>query len=113
MNDLISRAAAIEAVGEIHPLDYNAQSTVNRIKAIPSAQEWIPCSERLPEDEQWVLVWGHGQRVPIMMFREYGAWIDDQYEFHTTVTHWMPLPKPPKEEEATEAWNRRADDDQT
>lgn len=39
MNDLISRQAAIEAVGEVHPLDYNAQSTVNRIKKIPSAQE--------------------------------------------------------------------------
>ena len=59
---------------------------------------WIPVTERLPEDGQWVLVWGHGQKIPIMMFRESGAWIDDQFEFHTAVTHWMPLPEPPKEE---------------
>ena len=39
MNDLISRRAAIEAVEEVHPLDYNAQAIVNRIKKIPSAQE--------------------------------------------------------------------------
>lgn len=98
MNDIISRQAAIEAVGEVHPLDYNAQSTINRIKKIPSAQEWIPCSERLPDDGQWVLVWGKWQENPIMMFRENDAWIDDQFEFYDTVTHWMPLPEPPKEE---------------
>ena len=63
-----------------------------------SKPRWIPVSERLPEDGQWVLVWGHGQKIPIMMFRESGAWIDDQFEFHTTITHWMPLPEPPKEE---------------
>jgi len=58
---------------------------------------WISVEERLPEDEQWLLVWGHGQKIPTMMFRESGAWIDDQFEFHTTITHWMPLPAPPKE----------------
>ena len=57
---------------------------------------WISVEERLPEDEQWLLVWGHGQKIPTMMFRESGAWIDDQFEFHTTITHWMPLPTPPK-----------------
>jgi len=60
---------------------------------------WISVEERLPEDEQWLLVWGHGQKIPTMMFRESGAWIDDQFEFHTTITHWMPLPAPPKGED--------------
>ena len=61
-------------------------------------RRWIPVTERLPKDGEWVLVWGRGQQIPTMMFRESGAWIDDQFEFHTTVTHWMPLPQPPKEE---------------
>jgi hypothetical protein len=38
MDDLISRQAAIEAIGEVHPLDYNRQATLERIKALPSAQ---------------------------------------------------------------------------
>ena len=63
-----------------------------------SKSRWIPVTKALPEDGQWVLVWGHGQHIPTMMFRESGAWIDDQFEFHTTVTHWMPLPEPPKED---------------
>ena len=77
----------------------------NEVADIPAAKvveqpRWIPVTERLPEDGEWVLVWGRGQQIPTMMFRESGAWIDDQFlEFHTTVTHWMPLPEPPKEDE--------------
>ena len=63
-----------------------------------SKSRWIPVTKAFPEDGQWVLVWGHGQHIPTMMFRESGAWIDDQFEFHTTVTHWMPLPEPPEGE---------------
>lgn len=35
--DFISREAAIAALGEIHPLDYNVQSEKRRIEAIPAA----------------------------------------------------------------------------
>ena len=52
------------------------------------SKRWIPVTARLPED---------GQKIPIMMVRVNGAWIDDQFEFYTTVTHWRPLPEPPTE----------------
>lgn len=48
MDDLISRQAALDAIGEIHPLDYNAQAIAERIKELPSAQperkkgKWLP-----------------------------------------------------------------------
>lgn len=45
MSDLISRAA-IDAIGEVHPLDYNAQAIKSRIERLPSAQpEIIRCKE--------------------------------------------------------------------
>ena len=128
MNDLISRQAAIEAVGEVHPLDYNAQSTVNRIKKIPSAQEWIPITSRpITEDEraEWseklgydidgddAKIYGNlpddGQRV--LVYCKYSGEVridtfydDDGCYFEEIgdmdgITHWMPLPEPPKEEE--------------
>ena len=37
MSDYIDRQAAIEAVGDIHPLDYNSQAIANRLKSLPSA----------------------------------------------------------------------------
>ena len=36
MNDLISRQAAIEAVGDVHPLDYNGQAILTRLKELPT-----------------------------------------------------------------------------
>ena len=38
MSDMIERQAAIEALGDIHPLDYNAQAYKARIEKLPSAQ---------------------------------------------------------------------------
>lgn len=130
MNDLISRQAAIEAVGEVHPLDYNAQSTVNRIKKIPSAREWIPITSRpMTEDErkEWsemldfnindddeAIIYGNlpdnGQRV--LVYNKYsgeigidtffdddeGCYFEDNGDMDG-ITHWMPLPVPPKQEE--------------
>ena len=44
--DMISRQAAIDVIGEVHPLDYNAQAIKSRIESLPSAQpEIIRCKD--------------------------------------------------------------------
>ena len=46
MDDLISRQATIDAFGDVHPLDYNAQAYLSKIKDLPSAQpEIVRCKE--------------------------------------------------------------------
>lgn len=63
--------------------------------------KWIPVTERLPEENVCVLVWG-GYFAKVMetailddgLF--YSAW-DNRTEMFG-VTRWMPLPTPPKEE---------------
>lgn len=88
---------------------------------------WIPVTERLPEDGIEVnIVWCN--RSPIIYYQhikdkpqtatgvffrgkwywwsavvqdylaEYGEWEPDKMDVAIEVTHWMPLPKPPKEE---------------
>jgi rubrerythrin len=37
MTEYITRSSALQAVGDIHPLDYNGQGIVERIKRIPAA----------------------------------------------------------------------------
>ena len=59
---------------------------------IPSAQQWIPCSERLPDQNGKYLVVGRQKAINILKFdggRWYGKW---------GVVAWMPLPSPYREE---------------
>ena len=103
MSDLINRADAIEAVGEWMQKEYGyldlnrAERLIDALSALPSADaEWIPCSERLPEKDELVLVtvWND---VTIAWRNIYGGWesAEDMYE-KGDVTAWMPLPKPYK-----------------
>lgn len=68
------------------------------------AQEWISVKDRLPEPQQEVLV----SVLNDVLFRDIarvgsldsrGIWrVDTPHEyFHRNITHWMPLPEPPKE----------------
>ena len=66
--------------------------------------KWIPVTERLPEPETDVLAYSHGC-VVIMTYRYtrhgylYFMDFDESGYWHEKygVTHWMPLPDPPKE----------------
>ena len=67
-------------------------------------RRWIPVAERLPKNYISVLVY-IPTAEPLPMVHE--AYIGDDGEWHSSnfyeienedVTHWMPLPEPPKEE---------------
>lgn len=59
-------------------------------------QRWIPVTERLPEDEAEVLVCHkNGFVTDNARFGTHWWFADDQ----NPITHWMPLPEPPKEGE--------------
>ena len=75
-----------------------------------SAQQWIPCAERLPEDED-VLVWYEYFRYGDYnrMYQTYGIgycsivdskviWGGDVIGHGARAIAWMPLPEPYKEE---------------
>jgi len=102
--DLISRQAAIDALAEWHDV-----AITNRLNNLPSAQQWIPTSERLPEPEDEVLLTMDykGRR-----YVELGnIWSDgtvhtylDEYltpdgRKYRKVIAWMPLPEPWKGEQ--------------
>lgn len=65
--------------------------------------EWISVEERLPEQSVEVLVYDFVDSMDVMFLEVdddgYRFWADDngyEYSIHD-VTHWMPLPEPPKE----------------
>ncbi|HBX2036429.1 TPA: DUF551 domain-containing protein [Klebsiella variicola] len=57
-------------------------------------QGWIPVSERMPENDGAYLCWDN-RYVTTYAFI-FGAWQANQF-VAKNITHWMPLPNPPKE----------------
>ena len=82
-------------------LAYIQQLEQRLVEANETSPRWISVKKRLPED---------GQKI-IAAFRNSGGWIVDQarygngefdfaswaYVWDDNITHWMPLPEPPKE----------------
>ncbi len=56
--------------------------------------EWISVEERLPERLGYYLA--YTTRGTIEFARFYPYYVDDKPQFDYWITHWMPLPEPPK-----------------
>lgn len=93
---------AIEILNPEHREAYNGLDEVNEacrmgMEAL-ERQRWIPVSERVPEDEELVLTYKNGQFDVQVYEKRRNGWICGGWFWSLgTVTHWMPLPKPPKE----------------
>lgn len=124
-NDLISRQAAIDAIlhnQEVYanhfgndPIDKYTIAIIDNdaqtIAQLPSAQQWIPVSERLPEPNEtendclvYYLVQNEYGDMMVAAYRgntNGEIWWEQMYAhkpIQDEVIAWMPLPKPYKEE---------------
>jgi hypothetical protein len=117
MSDLISRQAAIDAIDAVFPVDpmkseyaqgiaCGAALAKTYVEQLPSAQRWIPCSERLPKYNTPVLLALNqiGKERTIVIgerrTRKSGWYFVDiaAYDPEHKVIAWMPLPEPYKAE---------------
>ena len=95
-NGFAGKTAAVQAVSD---------ACVLAVAALREQEErrWIPVTERLPEkNDQWVLCLCVSGAIEVLKF-DYTMWNwDAQYPgrcyMENYVTHWMPLPEPPREE---------------
>jgi len=65
--------------------------------------EWISIEDRLPDDDknyyETVLVYcqyAACKECDVAYFNDYGDFIDEKHGQIVPVTHWQPLPQPPK-----------------
>ena len=106
MDDVIYREDALERLRSI-PADLGRRELDDSIKAIenmPSAQQWIPCSERLPEEYIQVLCYQPKlieDEIWIGHLNDNQRWVKSNgfEQLTNPVTAWMPLPEPAKFED--------------
>ena len=97
MDNLIRRSEAqelLECYTEKNNLGHTPYQIVSNL---PSAgPKWISVEERLPLEGEDVLVW-EARGFAFVDNQRNGKWVicDDVIG---AITHWMPLPEPPKEE---------------
>ncbi len=92
----------MDDLDRVDDLRERAEKAEAELAALREAQRWIPCTEQIPDDFTPVEVWHIGGTPPICIahievkdFRRWylSAWNDEKI---INVTHWRPLPEPPK-----------------
>ena len=95
-------ASLFEDASYAQQLETEADHLIANGVTIP---RWIPVTERLPESGKYIIVanWdkNHTPRIvkrDALMVEEFWGIARGYYAHGQQVTHWMPLPEPPKGE---------------
>ena len=102
MSDLINRQDAIDEAEEWIETYSSGRGgqrerdvikhVISGIKKLPSAQQWIPCSERPPEEEGEYLCCDEEGSRWVDSFQD-GEWFMEMFSGVEWLA-WMPLPEP-------------------
>ena len=118
MAEYVDRFALRDALYDADAITMRGVKIINQFPtAVDTATvQWIPVTERLPDNDDFVLVVASGQAGNIRLdnafelgqFSMSEGWILEMWpEWEDPkVTHWMPLPEPPEAEAAQEEVTR-------
>lgn len=99
MAEYIDREAAIKCC----TFGRTSLGLVGELRRIPAADvqhvKWIPVTKRLPDKRKWVLCRCEANIIEVLRWENNEWYHDPMHVYYPSfVTHWMPLPEPPKEE---------------
>ena len=86
--------------------DCEYQDCINFINEVEAADvqpvnQWISCKDKMPEHGVTVLIYAGNHMIMLAWYdkdMEYFYICDSDYKYNPLdVTHWQPLPEPPKE----------------
>ena len=105
IEQLLTRAVdAIEELSEERDMYIKAMADEhNRAARLAWEHRWIPVTERLPENSGHYLIYVVGGEfkqwsMVTMAYYHKIFYYDDMEDNFDQITHWMPLPEPPKED---------------
>ena len=114
-NDLIRRSALTDAIvdllvfeGGYEGIEESVKRIFSEIPAVDAGPKWISVEERLPElipcnagtaYSEAVIVWTNGRKAMVAVWDgiDFLCAADYWEAWGEKITHWMPLPEPPKE----------------
>lgn len=108
MSDVVQRLRMIVASNHGGAFEEHLMEAAEYIERLREEREWVPVTERLPEDDVQVLVWGKGWGTPAIGWREHQPWYTVPETIWTlgdeidrgfppkNITHWQPLPPGPE-----------------
>lgn len=88
--------APFSAYNDVHYEMIAFKAYIDAMPTVPTFGQWISVKDRLPEDEEYVLIFTAGGSVLIVFYDSDGWYTLEEYL--REVTHWMPLPEAPEEE---------------
>ena len=108
MDEYIERELALKTIRDNFSIYF--PNVLDAVRRIPTADvqpvnQWISVKDRLPEIGKSVLVYypkWDGDEIQVAKLEDDGMMFDICGEFNIgtgVITHWMPLPKPPKDGE--------------
>ena len=92
------REKLVQLLKDIMPLFTFEEQVDHLIDHGVTIQEWISVKDRLPEDQEEVLVCTRSKNGVRNIDKGYMAIDRFIHRGRAEVTHWMPLPQPPKGE---------------
>lgn len=76
---------------------HDALALIQHLEA--QAPKWISVEERMPEVDGKYIVCTSKRSVYLTRFYAHSEGGNFKTDIYTHITHWMPLPEPPEEEE--------------
>ena len=80
------------------PAPIALEAIENAIEYPVTPDGWISCSERMPAQDDWILIYSkHGEYMAGQVQGEYVELSDGTLSWLGNALYWMPLPEPPQE----------------
>ncbi|WP_207425984.1 DUF551 domain-containing protein [Pedobacter sp. SYSU D00535] len=95
---LNSRHKDTTGLGAVITLLKEVKGELTKAEGEKEEEGWISCEDRLPDDKQYIIIYCQDDIAFNPSGRIAISYFSKKYGFNSgvKVTHWMPLPTPPK-----------------